>query len=74
MLSARDRKLYERFLEGRDDFSLISTTDPAARRDTKIARYRQENELKLKLEVRSLQLPPKFSCSNAYDSSSPGFR
>lgn len=50
MLNARDRKLYERFLESRDDFSLISTTDPAARRDTKIARYKQENELKLKLE------------------------
>ena len=58
MLNARDRKLYERFLEDKDDFALISTTDPAARRDTKIARYKQENELKLKLEVCSLQLLP----------------
>ena len=61
MLNARDRKLYERFLEGRDDFSLISTTDPAARRDTKIARYKQENELKLKLEVWPLQTLPKYA-------------
>lgn len=51
MLSTSDRKLYERFLENRDDFSLISNTDPAARRDTKIARFKKENELKLKLEV-----------------------
>ncbi|KAM0803009.1 tapa protein [Usnea florida] len=50
MLNSRDRKLYERFLEGRDEFALISKTDPGARRDTKIARYKQENELKLKLE------------------------
>lgn len=74
MLNARDRKLYERFLEGRDDFSLISTTDPAARRDTKVARYKQENELKLKLEVCSLQLPTEFSYSNAYTSFSAGFQ
>ncbi len=65
MLSAKDRKLHERFLEGRDDFSLISTTDAAARRDTKIARYKQENELKLKLEVRPLRLPLKGSRSDA---------
>ena len=51
MLNAKDRRLYERYLDDRDDFSLISTTDAAARRDTKIARYKQENELKLKLEV-----------------------
>lgn len=69
MLNARDRKLYERFLESRDDFSLISTTDPAARRDTKIARYKQENELKLKLEVCALQAPHKVSCPNAHTSS-----
>ena len=51
MLSSSDRKLYERYLEGRDGFSLVSSSDPAARRDTKIARFKQENELKLKLEV-----------------------
>ncbi len=52
MLSKSDRKLYERYIDGRDDFSLTTSNDPSARRDAKIARYRQENELKLKLEVR----------------------
>ena len=51
MLSMHDRKLYERYVESRDEFSLISSNDPGARRDTKIARFKQENELKLKLEV-----------------------
>lgn len=51
MLSTSDRKLYERYIDGRDDFSLVSTNDPSARRDAKIARYKQEHELKLKLEV-----------------------
>ena len=51
MLSKNDRKLYERYVEGRDDFSLTTSNDPSERRDAKIARYRQENELKLKLEV-----------------------
>ena len=69
MLNTRDRKLYERFLESRDDFSLISTTDPVARRNTKIARFKQENELKLKLEVCALQVPRKVPCPNAPTSS-----
>ena len=51
MLSRNDRKLYERYMDGRDDFSLMTSNDSSARRDAKIARYRQENELKLKLEV-----------------------
>ncbi len=51
MLSRNDRKLYERYLDGRDDFSVMTSNEPSARRDAKIARYRQENELKLKLEV-----------------------
>ena len=51
MLSRNDRKLYERYIDGRDDFSLLTSDDPSARRDAKIARYKQENELKLKLEV-----------------------
>ena len=66
MLNAKDRRLYESYLDDRDDFSLISTTDAAARRDTKIARYKQENELKLKLEVGPLRLPPEVSQPNAY--------
>lgn len=51
ILSKNDRKLYERYIENRDEFSLISSNDPGARRDTKIARFKQENELKLKLQV-----------------------
>ncbi|KAL6719400.1 Type 2A phosphatase-associated protein 42 [Lecanora helva] len=56
MLSKSDRKLHERYIENRDEFSLISSTDPGARRDTKIARFKQEKELKLKLEFLS-QVP-----------------
>lgn len=52
MLSTSDRRLYEKYVENKDKFSLIASNDPGARRDTKIARFKQENELKLKLEVR----------------------
>ena len=51
MLSTSDRKLYERYIEERDDFSLMTNNDPSARRDAKIARFKQENELKFKLQV-----------------------
>lgn len=50
MLSSSDNKLYQRYLSESDDFSLLSTSDPTARRNTKITRYKQEQELKLKLE------------------------
>ncbi|KAL8869765.1 MAG: hypothetical protein Q9174_004025, partial [Haloplaca sp. 1 TL-2023] len=50
MLSPSDSKLYSRYSASPNDFSLLSSTDPTARRNTKIARYRQEQELKLKLE------------------------
>lgn len=50
MLSNSDNKLYQRYLSERDDFSLLSTSDPTVRRNTKITRYKQEQELKLKLE------------------------
>ncbi|KAL8820829.1 MAG: hypothetical protein Q9223_001021 [Gallowayella weberi] len=50
MLSKADSKLYQRYLSSRDDFSLLSATDPTARRNTKITRYKQEQELKLKLK------------------------
>ncbi len=58
MLEAADQKLYERFVEARDEFSLMAGTDAATRRDIKIKRYKQENELKLKLEVRKPTGPP----------------
>jgi immunoglobulin-binding protein 1 len=51
ILSSDDRKLFERFLENRDSFSTASTTDAAARRETKISRFREEKAMKKKLEV-----------------------
>ena len=53
MLSKSDRRLHERYLDRRDEFSLMSSNEPSARRDTKIARFKQETELKRKLEVSS---------------------
>ena len=52
LLSKSEMELLERYLEDRDGFSLISSSDFTARRDAKIARFKQEKELKLKLEVR----------------------
>lgn len=60
MLSSSDRKLYERYIDNRDQFSLASSNDPSARRDAKIARYKRENELKLKLKVSAA--PQLASC------------
>ena len=51
MLSKGDAKLFESYSEDKQNFSTVSTKDAAARRDVKIARYRQEKELKRKLEV-----------------------
>lgn len=50
ILSKGDKKLQERYLDSRDDFSLMPLSNPTARRDTKIARLKQEQELELKLE------------------------
>ena len=54
MLSKEDRKLYERYLDNKDVFSLLTSPDASIRRGTKIARFKQEKDLKQKLEVRSL--------------------
>lgn len=51
ILSKSNEKLNERYLENPDEFSLLPGNDPATRRDIKIARLKQEKELKLKLEV-----------------------
>ncbi|KAL8788943.1 MAG: hypothetical protein Q9195_007059 [Heterodermia aff. obscurata] len=50
MLSIADKTLHERFLDSRNEFALLSSSDPSARRNTKISRLKQEQELKLKLE------------------------
>ena len=50
VLSSGDSKLWEQYRESPDNFSTASTTDPAARRETKIGRFREEKELKQKLQ------------------------
>jgi immunoglobulin-binding protein 1 len=51
-LSPGDAKLYERFLEDRDGFSAIPTTgDAFARRDAKVARYRDGVAMRESLQV-----------------------
>ncbi|KAL8714324.1 MAG: hypothetical protein Q9220_001655 [cf. Caloplaca sp. 1 TL-2023] len=50
MLSKVDIKLYQGYLSSRTEFSLLSNADPTARRNTKVARYKREQELKLKIE------------------------
>ncbi|KAL9104554.1 MAG: hypothetical protein Q9163_000528 [Psora crenata] len=50
LLSKSDSELYERYIEDTDGFSLIQTSDAATRRNIKISRFRQEKDLKQKLE------------------------
>ncbi|KAI1624635.1 TAP42-like protein [Exophiala viscosa] len=50
LLGASDRKLYERFLEQRDSFRIVSSTNPEDKRKIKIARFQEEKSLKQKLE------------------------
>jgi hypothetical protein len=52
LLGKADAKLFEAYSEDKDNFSTASTRDAAARRDAKITRFREEKELKKKLEVR----------------------
>ncbi|KAH8651517.1 TAP42-like protein [Tricladium varicosporioides] len=50
ILSGPDKKLYHTYTESPTSFSTISTKDPNARRNAKIANFKQEKELKKKLE------------------------
>jgi len=59
MLSKSDSKLWEAYLEDKSHFSVTSTSDAAARREAKIARFKEEKELKKKLEY--LQQNPKIA-------------
>lgn len=60
MLGKADARLFEAYAEDKDSFSTASTRDAAARRDVKIARFKEEKELKRKLEVRLGHFrPPK---------------
>ena len=51
ILSKSDKDLYERYLESRNTFTLLASSDMSIRRDTKIVRFKQEKDLKEKLEV-----------------------
>ncbi|KAJ4985843.1 tor signaling pathway regulator [Stagonosporopsis vannaccii] len=59
MLSKGDVKLFESYNEDKQNFSTVSTKDAAARRDVKIARFREEKGLKQKLEY--LRQNPKLA-------------
>ncbi|KAF2103328.1 TAP42-like protein [Rhizodiscina lignyota] len=50
ILSKGDARLLERYTENPTAFSTASTSDAAARRDMKIARFKDEKELKRKLD------------------------
>lgn len=54
ILNDKDKKLYERYTANPRSFSLVLANDAAARRETKINRFREEKELKQKLEVGGL--------------------
>ncbi|KAI1956643.1 Type 2A phosphatase-associated protein 42 [Ophidiomyces ophidiicola] len=58
LLSAADKKFHEQYLESPDTFSLAPANDAAARRNVKVARFREEKELKQKLEYLSQNQKP----------------
>jgi len=51
LLSKGDRKLFETYMANPSAFTLAPVNDAATRRDTKVRRFREEKELKQKLEV-----------------------
>ncbi|KXJ85786.1 TAP42-like protein [Microdochium bolleyi] len=50
LFSESDRKLFERYTDDPDAFSTITSSDPAMRRNAKIANFKVEKEMKQKLE------------------------
>ncbi|RDL30339.1 uncharacterized protein BP5553_10217 [Venustampulla echinocandica] len=50
ILSGPDKKSYQTYTEDPTSFSTVSITDPNARRNAKIANFKQEKELKKKIE------------------------
>ncbi|KAF1846745.1 type 2A phosphatase-associated protein 42 [Cucurbitaria berberidis CBS 394.84] len=59
LLDKAGSNLFEAYTDDKDNFSTASTRDAAARRDAKITRFREEKELKRKLEY--LQQHPKLA-------------
>jgi hypothetical protein len=62
LLSSRCKKLFEQYTDAPTTFSMISTTDPAARRDTKIAMFKAEKELRSKLDF--LRRQPAYTAED----------
>lgn len=54
LLSGGDKKLFEQYMANASTFTLAPMNDAAARRDIKVRRFREEKELKQKLEVSRL--------------------
>ncbi|THC97898.1 hypothetical protein EYZ11_002649 [Aspergillus tanneri] len=54
MLNDSNKKLYERYTANPISFSLTSTNDAATRREVKITRFKEEKELKQRLELKYL--------------------
>lgn len=50
LLAKSDANLLEQYQESPGSFSAVATSDPGARRDLKIARFKKEKELKQQLE------------------------
>ncbi|KAL4784927.1 TAP42-like protein [Aspergillus varians] len=53
ILNPKDKKLYERYVANPSTFSLTQTNDAATRREVKITRFKEEKELKERLEYYS---------------------
>jgi immunoglobulin-binding protein 1 len=51
LLSKQNKNLLDQYQENRKTFKLASTADAAGRRRIKVERFKEEKELKVKLEV-----------------------
>jgi hypothetical protein len=61
LLSEGDKKLFEQYMANPSSWTLAPANDAAARREIKVTRFREEKELKQKLEVCS-----QFSTGNCW--------
>lgn len=63
ILPASEVKTYERYQENPTSFSTAVSADAAVRRQTKIARFKEEKSLKDRVEVNKVRTP----CSSIND-------
>lgn len=73
LLSGGDKRLFVQYMANPTTFTLAPTSDAAARRDIKVRRFREEKELKQKLEVgiSISSLENLFCLANKYTVSIP---